>query len=62
MSMKEKSESESQLHREINFTPIQAIIINKRMPKGIKIETEENVIKAAESLKPVAKKQKIGVD
>jgi hypothetical protein len=31
------------------------------MPKGLKLESEENMQKAVESIKPIAKKQKISV-
>jgi hypothetical protein len=31
------------------------------MPKGFKVESEENMLKAVESIKPAAKKQKTSV-
>jgi hypothetical protein len=31
------------------------------MPRGFKIESEENMIKAVENIRPVAKKQKVSV-
>jgi hypothetical protein len=43
------------------FTPLQTILINKRMPKGFKIESEENMLKVVENIRPITKKQKTSV-
>ena len=43
------------------FAPIQSILINRLMPKGFKLESQENMIKASEAIKPAAKKQKLSV-
>lgn len=43
------------------LTPVQVMLINKIMPKGFKLESHEFLIKAAESIKPAAKKQKTNV-
>jgi len=32
------------------------------MPKGFKLESDENLVKALESIRPIAKKQKISVN
>jgi hypothetical protein len=32
------------------------------MPKGFKLESDENMLKALESIRPIAKKQKISVN
>lgn len=40
------------------LTPLQSIIINKKMPFGFKLETEENILKSMEALKNQAKKSK----
>jgi len=40
------------------LTPLQSIIINKKMPFGFKLETEENILKSMETLKNQAKKSK----
>ena len=40
------------------LTPLQSIIINKKMPYGFKLETEENILKSMEALKNQAKKSK----
>ena len=39
------------------LTPLQSIIINKKMPFGFKLETEENILKSMEALKNQAKKK-----
>lgn len=31
------------------------------MPKGFKLESQENMLKAVESIKPISKKQKVSV-
>lgn len=38
------------------LTPLQGILLNKRMPAGFKLETEENVLKAIEAAKNQAKR------
>jgi hypothetical protein len=43
------------------FSPLQSILVNKHMPRGFKIESEENMVKAVENIRPVAKKQKTSV-
>jgi len=43
------------------LTPLQVLLINKRMPKGFKFELEENLLKYMESIKPPAKKAKSNV-
>ena len=43
------------------LTPLQSMLVNKLMPRGFKIESEENMIKAVENIRPVAKKQKVSV-
>jgi len=43
------------------LTPLQLLLINKRMPKGYKLELEENLLKYMESIKPPAKKPKLNV-
>ena len=40
------------------LTPLQSIIINKKMPFGFKLETEENILKSLETTKSQAKKSK----
>ncbi len=37
------------------------ILINKMMPRGFKLETDENMVKAVESIRPASKKQKTNV-
>jgi hypothetical protein len=44
------------------FTPLQSILINKRMPDGFKLESEENLVKVHESAKPSTKKPKTSVN
>ena len=43
------------------LTPLQVLILNKRMPKGYKLELEENLLKYMETIKPPAKKTKTNV-
>ena len=40
------------------LTPLQSILLNKKMPFGFKLETEENILKSMEALKNQAKKNK----
>ena len=40
------------------LTPLQSILLNKKMPSGFKLETEENILKSMEALKNQAKKSK----
>ena len=40
------------------LTPLQSIILNKKIPFGFKLETEENILKSVEALKNQAKKNK----
>ena len=40
------------------LTPLQSILLNKKMPFGFKLETEENIIKSLETTKNQAKKNK----
>ena len=41
------------------LTPLQSILLNKKMPFGIKLETEENILKSMETAKNQSKKNKI---
>ena len=43
------------------LTPLQSILINKKMPFGIKLETEENILKSMETAKNQTKKNKNSV-
>lgn len=43
------------------LTPLQVLMINKRMPKGFKLELEENLLKYLDTIKPPAKKTKANV-
>ena len=43
------------------LSPLQVLMINKRMPKGFKLELEENLLKQIEAVKPPLKKQKSNV-
>ena len=40
------------------LTPLQSILLNKKMPFGFKLETEENILKSLETTKNQAKKSK----
>ena len=40
------------------LTPLQSILLNKKMPFGIKLETEENILKSMETAKNQTKKNK----
>ena len=40
------------------LTPLQSILINKKMPFGFKLETEENILKSLETSKNSTKKVK----
>ena len=40
------------------LTPLQSIILNKKIPFGFKLETEENILKSLETTKNQAKKYK----
>ena len=40
------------------LTPLQSILINKKMPFGFKLETEENILKSLETTKAQVKKNK----
>jgi hypothetical protein len=62
VSLNGKSNSENPNETEYLLTPIQMILINKKMPKGFKLESEENIVKALELFRPSAKKQKISVN
>jgi hypothetical protein len=44
------------------LTPLQALIINRALSGGIKVESEENFIKSTEIIRQAAKKQKISVN
>lgn len=44
------------------ITPLHVLMINKRMPKGFKLELEENLLKYLDTIKPPAKKTKTNVD
>ena len=46
---------------EISLTPFQALMINKIMPKGFKLESKENMIKYVDTIKPPTKKNKSNV-
>lgn len=60
MSINDKSNNKNL--GEFLLKPIHIILINKKMPKGFKLELEENMTKALEIIKPSAvKKQKINV-
>ena len=41
------------------LTPLQSIILNKKMPFGFKLETEENILKSLETSKNQTKRIKI---
>lgn len=41
------------------LSPLEAILINKKMPFGIKLESEENVLKSIDMSKQIVKKNKI---
>ena len=43
------------------LTPLQVLMINKLMPKGFKLELEENLLKYVEAIKPPSKKPKSNV-
>ena len=43
------------------LSPLQVLLINKRMPKGFKLELEENLLKYLDTIKPPAKKTKTNV-
>ena len=43
---------------EFIFTPIETMIINKKMPLGFKLDTEENIIKSNEFVKQNINKKK----
>jgi hypothetical protein len=43
------------------LTPLQAFLINKKLARGVKLELEENYIKANETFKHAAKKLKTSV-
>ena len=58
--MKDNIPSEKRTNH-FEFTPLQSILINKNMPRGFKIETEENMLKVVENIRPAAKKQKTTV-
>lgn len=47
---------------EFYFTPLQALIINRALSSGIKLETEENFHKSTEIIRQATKKQKINVN
>lgn len=44
------------------LSPLQVLMINKRMPKGYKLELEENLLKYLDTIKPPAKKSKTNVN
>jgi hypothetical protein len=46
----------------IVLTPMLNILLNKRMPRGFKLESDENMLKAFETIRPAVKKQKIYVN
>ena len=41
------------------LTPLQSIILNKKIPFGFKLETEENILKSLETTKNQAKNIKV---
>ncbi len=43
------------------LSPLQVLMINKRMPKGYKLELEENLLKYLDTIKPAPKKTKVNV-
>jgi len=43
------------------LTPLQVLMINKKMPKGYKLELEENLLKYLDTIKPPVKKTKTNV-
>jgi hypothetical protein len=44
---------------EFMLTPLETLLINKLMPFGIKLDTEDNILKSIEQSKPVLKKHKV---
>ena len=44
---------------EFMLTPLETLLINKLMPFGIKLDTEENILKSIEQPKPIVKKHKV---
>lgn len=44
------------------LTPLQALLINKALSGGIKLESQENMIKSTEIIRQGNKKQKISVN
>ena len=43
---------------EFMLTPLETLIINKKMPFGYKLDTEENIIKSKEIIKKILIKKK----
>jgi hypothetical protein len=43
------------------LTPFQALLINRALSYGIKLESEENYIKSTEIIRQPTKKQKVNV-
>jgi len=52
------SQSQNKRRDHFQFTPLQTILINKIMPRGFKLESEENMLRTVESFRPMPKKQK----
>ena len=58
----EENHSKSKIEfksREFMLTPLETLLINKLMPFGIKLDTEENIVKSIEQPKSIPKKHKV---
>ena len=55
---KDQEEKEELKIGQYFLTPLESILLNKKIPFGFKLETEENILKSMEALKNQAKKNK----
>jgi hypothetical protein len=59
LNQKEEKNTKNQLKLgEFNFTPLECLILNKKMPYGFKFEVETNISKSSEQSKTLIKRNK----